>query len=221
VTDRTRARELAAEALARHDPTGWFETLYREAEELGTPIPWAELAPNPYLRAHVRPRSRDRGRAAIVVGCGLGDDAEWLAGAGFATTAFDISASAIRACRRRFPRSAVTYRVADLFRAPAEWRGRFDLVYESYTLQVLPVGPRSRAVGRIARLVAPSGELFVVARGREEKEPPGAMPWPLTRAELLGFRDHGLGLTRFEDSLDHERPPVRRFRATFRRPTAG
>jgi hypothetical protein len=37
-----------------------------------------------------------------------------------------------------FPQSAVDYRVADLFDAPSEWRGAFDLVHELYTLQALP-----------------------------------------------------------------------------------
>jgi hypothetical protein len=31
--DRTRARQLAREFNDKHDPTGWFEQLYREADE--------------------------------------------------------------------------------------------------------------------------------------------------------------------------------------------
>ena len=37
--DRTRARQLAAEYVAKGDPTGWFEQLYQEAEAGGSPIP--------------------------------------------------------------------------------------------------------------------------------------------------------------------------------------
>ena len=42
-----------------------------------------------------------RGRRALVVGRGMGRDSEYLAGLGFATVAFDFSATAIRAVRRR------------------------------------------------------------------------------------------------------------------------
>ena len=47
--DRTRARQLAAEYLAKGDPTGWFEHLYREGEEGKSIVPWMELRPNPNL----------------------------------------------------------------------------------------------------------------------------------------------------------------------------
>lgn len=43
------------------------------------------------------------GLSAVVVGCGLGDDAEALAAAGFAVTAFDVSGSAIAWAKERFP----------------------------------------------------------------------------------------------------------------------
>jgi hypothetical protein len=43
------------------------------------------------------------------------------------------------------------------------------------------------------------------------------MPWPVTRAEVEAIAAPGLTLVRFEDFLDDEEPPVRRFRALFRR----
>jgi hypothetical protein len=66
--------------------------------------------------------------------------------------------------------------------------------------------------------VLPGGELLVIARGREPSDPPGTMPWPLVRAELDGFRRAGLEETSFEDFMDAESPPVRRFRVHYRRP---
>ena len=50
---------------------------------------------------------------ALIIGCGLGDDAEALAKLGFEVTAFDISTSAIAWCQQRFPDSTVNYLVAD------------------------------------------------------------------------------------------------------------
>jgi len=67
----------------------------------------------------------------------------------------------------------------------------FDLVVEIYTLQVLPPELRHTAMDRLAGLVAPSGTLLVICRGRDPDDDPGAMPWPLTRAELDAFHvDH-------------------------------
>jgi hypothetical protein len=44
------------------------------------------------------------------------------------------------------------------------------------------------------------------------------MPWPLTRAEVEALAGLELRLESFEDFADREDPPVRRFRASFRRP---
>jgi len=43
------------------------------------------------------------------------------------------------------------------------------------------------------------------------------MPWPLIRMEVEGIAGSALRLLSFEDFLDQEAPPVRRFRAAFRR----
>jgi len=214
---RARARAVAEEALRRGDPVGWFETLYREVEGDWTRIPWADLAANPHVREWLSARRDRPGRRALIVGCGLGDDAEAAAARGYRTVAFDVAPTAVEGCRRRVPDSRVEYRVADLFDPPAEWASRFDLVVEVNTLQVLPEARRPEAMRRIAGFVAPGGTLLVVARGRDEKEDPGRMPWPLTRRELETFADAGLHEGRFEDFLDDETPPVRRFRAVFQR----
>jgi hypothetical protein len=43
------------------------------------------------------------------------------------------------------------------------------------------------------------------------------MPWPLTKEELTDFLRLGLREVSFEDYLDDEVPPVRRFRVEYRR----
>ncbi len=68
------------------------------------------------------------GREALVVGCGYGADAEYLALLGFHTTAFDFAPAAIAAARRKHPDTRVTSLVADVLNLPREWQGRFDLV---------------------------------------------------------------------------------------------
>jgi hypothetical protein len=215
---RTRARELAGQYVGSGDASGWFEPLYAEAGGDPHTIPWADLRPNPNLASWLdAQRPRRSGCPALVVGCGLGDDAELLAGSGFRVTAFDISATAITWCKRRFPGSNVAYEMRDLFRPPRAWHRAFDLVVEAYTLQVLPVAVRPPAMRQIAEWVSADGVLLVISRGREPHEPEGQMPWPLTRKELAVFEDAGLMSGRFEDYMDDEKPPVRRFRVSYRR----
>jgi len=191
--DRDRARALQDEYERHGDPTGWFDALYREAKDHPDLIPWARMAPRPELEAWLAAARPDlRGRSCLVVGCGLGDDAELLARAGGRVTAFDIAPAAIDWCRRRFPESPVSYQVADLLEPPATWQGHFDVVLECNTLQTMREEPQGRAVASVAGFVAPGGRLLVVCRGREPDEPMGELPWPLTRSELDAFTQHGL-----------------------------
>jgi len=216
--DRKRARELAKDFIQRQDPLGWFEALYQEAKTNWSLVPWADLAPNPNVLAwQARNRVDGKGKRALNVGCGLGDDAEELASWGFEVVAFDISSTAISLCRERFPSSPVEYIAADLFDAPASWRAGFDFVLESYTLQVLPAAGRPEAIERIASFVAPHGSVLAIARGREETDGLGEMPWPLTKAEFGLFEAAGLSCESWEDFMDAEIPPVRRFRACYQR----
>ena len=217
--DRARVRQLAQESLAKCDPVGWFDTLYAAAEGDASQVPWADMRVNPHFASWPgRACAAGRGAPVLVIGTGLGDDAEDLSRHGFNVTAFDVAAVAIQWCRRRFPGSSVDYQAADLLNPPAEWRGAFDFVLEVYTLQVLPQEARRQAIHRMAEFVAPGGTLLVVARGREVDDDPGAMPWPLVKSEFDRFVERGLKVESFEDFFDDEQPPVRRFRVELRRP---
>lgn len=183
------------------DPS--FEQIYTEAgADLGR-IPWARLEPHPKMRAWADTLDGPPGRA-IVIGTGLGDDAEELARRGFVTTAFDISPTAVRLARERFPGSSVDYRIADVFELPSGWRRRYDAIVEIRTLQSLPPGTRERAATAIADLLAPGGQLFVLCYGREDDLMPPRRPWPVTNAELATFtQDAGLAqLSRLDEPLN-------------------
>ncbi len=176
-----------------------FEELYARAGERLEAIPWASLSAHPALTVWLDGVSPVRGQSALVVGCGLGDDAEELSRRGCSVTAFDIAPSAIARCRQRFPRSKVDYRVADLFELPGEWRAAFDLVVEIRTLQSLPVPRRGDAARAIAGPVAAGGRLFVRCLGREEGEAVAERPWPVSPGELGAFIDVGLSELEFHD----------------------
>jgi SAM-dependent methyltransferase len=217
--NRARARELAAEFNRKGDPVGWFEALYREAEAGEAVIPWADLRPNSNLLDFWRLHPQQTGgKQALVIGSGLGDDAEQLAAWGYRTTAFDVAPTAISAARKRFPTSSVDYTVADLLTPPKSWQRKFDFVLEVYTLQALPAALRPRAMRAIAEFLRSEGVLLVIARGRDAADAEGQMPWPLTREELAEFVSAGLQEISFEDYFDPEEPAVRRFRAVYKRP---
>ena len=215
---RDTARKLIRESLAKGDPVGWFEALYAVADGDATIVPWADLTVNPNLADWIAASEIEgRGRKALVVGCGLGDDAEELSRVGFDVVAFDISPTAIGWCRSRFPQSSVHYRVADLFSPPAQWQSAFDFVLEAYTLQVLPEELHGAVIPKIAGFLAPGGRLLVITRGRDRADPAGKMPWPLTRADLDRFKKCDLAEIQFEGYVDNKVPPVRRFRVEYRR----
>lgn len=209
--------DLIRRALADNNPTAWFDTVYAEAEAGRGTIPWAHMEPHPDLLAWLdREQVNGAGQRALVVGCGLGDDAEELARRGFAVTAFDIAPRAIAACRRRFPHSQVEYRVANLLAAPDDWRGAFELVLESHTLQSLPWNLCAPAIAAVAGCVAPGGAALVLCLGRDPADDRRGIPWPLSRAELADFEGAGLREELFEDL--RAQTGRRRFRVVYRRP---
>ncbi|QPP05810.1 class I SAM-dependent methyltransferase [Streptomyces bathyalis] len=213
------ANRLASESLAEDDPTGWFERLYAEAAAGGATVPWDRDEPNALLVEWAERQALDvTGERALVVGSGLGRDAEYVAGLGFRTTAFDISPTAVRGARERFPDSEVDYVVADLLDPPAEWAGAFDLVVESITVQSMPLSVRAEVIVNVARTVAPGGRLVVISGIREEGEQVDGPPWPLTRSELDSFAVHGLRAARVEQVPHPGDPGALRWRAEFRRP---
>ena len=124
------------------------------------------------------PRNTSAGTRALVVACGLGDDAEELACRGCVVDAFDVSPTAIARARERFPDSRVAYLVADLFALPSGWRGRFDLVVEVQAIQSLPPGEHRAAVAAISDCLAPGGCMFLRTAVRAEDEPAPSRPWP-------------------------------------------
>ncbi len=215
-----QADRLAATSLAAGDPTGWFERLYSSAVAGEVPMPWDRTAPHPMLADWAGARGlTGAGQRAVVVGCGLGADAEYLAGLGFDTVGFDLSATAIRQAGERHPGSAVTYRQADLLDLPAEWTGAFDLVVEIFTVQALPASIRGAAIASVPTLVAPGGTLVVVAFADPEGAGTGdGPPWPLTRADVDAFAAGDLAPVQVEVVDLPDRPGEHRWRAELHRP---
>jgi hypothetical protein len=200
-----------------HDP---FEDIYRAVGDDLERVPWASLRPRPELVAWLGDSAwptAEHDLRALVIACGLGDDAEELARRGFSVVAFDVSPTAIELCGRRFPASRVTYLVADLLALPSSWAHAFDVVVEVNTVQSLFPHDHPAGIAAIAETVADGGALFLRCTGRGDDEPVHHRPWPLSRRELEDFAVAGLVQTSFVES--HTPSGDREFVVTYRRTT--
>jgi len=211
-------RNLAADAVAANDPTAWFDRLYVQANEGQATVPWDHEQPQQLLVDWAEQHGiSGHGEPALVIGAGLGRDAEYVAGLGFSTTAFDISETAVETARQRHPDSTVDYRVANLLELPPDWLGRFDFVFESLTVQSLPQPPRHTAIARVRELLRPGGTLLVVANARDEGAEVEGPPWPLTPSEVTLFAGDDVTVTATERITDDNDPAIQRWRIVCRR----
>ncbi len=213
-----KVRRLAVEAINKSAPTTWFEVLYASANGNAEQIPWAKLTPHPYLQDWLdNHQLSDEGKKALVIGCGLGDDAEALARFGFDVTAFDISPTAINWCRQRFPNSSVNYEIADLLAIPQQWFQAFDFVFECRNIQSLPLSLRPAVISSVASVVAPGGTLLLITRVRDTEDEPSVPPWPLSLSELAQLEN--LGLQKIEDLLffEYQETDIKQMRIAYQR----
>jgi SAM-dependent methyltransferase len=209
---REHIRQLAQSYLDKGDATGWFDALYKEADGDNERISWADLEPNRFFVEFAKNHDLQGGnRNALVVGCGLGDDARYLHDLGFKVTAFDISPTAIEWARRLHHDTDINFVAADLFDAPKEWYQAFEFVLEVYTIQPLPLEMRTQVIDAIANFVELHGKLVVVTRGREDDEIPAELPWALSRQDLSRFEKNGFEQVSFAEDMGDEDPPIPRF----------
>jgi 2-polyprenyl-3-methyl-5-hydroxy-6-metoxy-1,4-benzoquinol methylase len=209
-------KSLANISVDPQNPTGWFEPLYADAKGDSAQVPWAKNQPHPYLQQWLSINSAPAaGKLALVIGCGLGDDAELLASIGYQVTAFDISPTAIAWCHQRFPDSTVNYLVADLFDLDPQWQDKYDFIFECKTIQALPLNVRSQVIPKIAVLVAPQGTLLVIARHRDPDTIPDGPPWALSDVELSQFTELGLTEVQCDRFVEGEQVKVEQYRLEY------
>lgn len=215
---------LATDHLAEGDPVGWFDALYRRADRWAQSIPWAQQAPHPYLTDWLAdPVTPAPGSRAVVVGCGIGDDAVAVADQGYEVVAFDVSEEAVRWARERFPTAAVDWRVLDLLSLPGSLVGAFDLVVEIRTVQSLPGVVRDAAMHAIGSLAAPDGVVVVVTLLATDAQRARAWtgpPWAQAPSELAAYRAAGLERLALEHP-DPDGQDAMEVRLTFRRAAGG
>jgi len=171
---------------AQEEATAWFDNYYKDANKEMDTIAWAKGEVNPFLQEYLD-NFRETPSKAIVIGCGLGDDAFALYAAGFDVTAIDISEEAINWAKERFDGAEIDFRVADLFALPEELLGQFDFVFEAFTIQSLPLALRDRVITAITSLMKPDAKVLAVCNAKLDHERFDGPPWPLTFNELRLF----------------------------------
>jgi 2-polyprenyl-3-methyl-5-hydroxy-6-metoxy-1,4-benzoquinol methylase len=194
--------------------SAWFEELYKEHEEAHHNIPWARRKVNPLLQSYLDDREYCKG-TALVIGCGLGDDAYALDTAGYDVTAIDVSQTALDIAQKRFEYSTITFEKQDIFDMPEKYYHYFDFVFEALTIQSLPPEFREKMIKAVADTVAPHGQLLLVAHKKENAN--DGPPWPLEEEEVALFKSHGLKELEFELHSEDSKISNQKFRVLYER----
>ena len=211
-------KKIVKEHQEKDDVLGWFDSIYTDAKGDYRAVFWADLEPSPYLIEWIQHNETDSTvKKAIVVGCGIGDDAEALSSFGYEVTAFDVSPEAIKLCKKRYPKTKVKYRVENLFEYPKEWQENFDLVYECNTIQVLPHKYRRDARDSMVAFLKKEGYILVSCRSRKKGEQLDAIPLPLDKDEIDGFVKCGLTEQSFLAYDDTQTPSVPHFFGVYKK----
>ena len=193
----------------------FFESIYKQSAGDEKRIPWAELETNPILQEYLQMHLGEG--KAIVIGCGLGDDAFALEEAGFEVTAIDISKTAINWCKDRYAYTNIDFRVQDIFELPEAMLGQYDFIFESRTIQSLPLMYRDKIIGAISSLLAPRGKILAIANGKNEGERHNGPPWPLERNELRLFENYELNELEFSIFAEISGLSSLKFRALYQK----
>ena len=190
--------------IDENQPNDWFETLYSETNEQGQGVPWAKMSPHPVFKSWMDKHVNIGGeKTALVVGCGLGDDAIELEKNGFQVTAFDVSDSAVELCKKRFPDSTVSFVQDDLLKGIPKWYQQFDFVLEIFTIQAIPPKYEETIIKNIADFVSKDGKLLVVTEVQYEKRTfKNGPPWLLNESYKKSFENHGLKLIEHSNSFE-------------------
>ena len=155
-------REAGPQESARANRHWWDAEARAYQDEHGDFLGDADLlwCPEGLREADVHLLGDVAGRDVLEIGCGAGQGARWLVGAGARVTALDVSYAQLLESRRLDDRTGT--RVVRTVQADAQWlplaSGRFDLVVSAFG--AIPfVADSARTMRECARVLRPGGRL--------------------------------------------------------------
>ena len=174
------------------------------------------MQPHPCLKNWIK-IANITNKKALVIGCGLGDDSEFLAQYKANVTAFDIAPSSIEWCKKRFNNSSVNYLVADLLNLDNSWKNSLDIIFESRTIQALPITIRKEVIEAIATLLKAKGTLLIVTRLLDKEDTIDGPPWPVSEEELSQFSEYGYQEMKRIPYIDPNNPSIKQALIEYQR----
>lgn len=211
---RSRLKQMSDAAASTSDPLSWFEELYSSAQGDDYWIPWSDGSPSPLVVEWAIGKPPGR---ALVVGCGLGEDAVLLDKIGWDVVAFDLSPTAVEWAKKRHEKTDINWVVADLLNPPDEWVSEFELVLEVHILQAIPENIRHDAASKLPLFVAKGGHLVCIGRFDEDGDSHEGPPWPL-KQEFIESIGKPLGqMSMVKATLPDDDLSITRYRAIWLR----
>lgn len=170
---------------------GWDSTYRRDSRP-----PWDKGFPSSHLKAAVEDGRIKPGRA-VVLGCGTGTNAIYLAKKGFDVTAVDIAPTALNLAEEKAKQANVTVRwqLADVLAPPVDLEP-FDFIFDRGCYHGVRRGNAAGYVAAVKRLSRPGTQLLILAGNANEERHYG--PPRVKEEELRGDFSTDFEFTRLD-----------------------
>lgn len=162
--------------------------------------PWNLNEPHPELKS-ILPQLKLTKRRILVLGCGLGHDAAYIAEQGHIVTAIDISPTAIETAQKTYSHiNNLRFEVGDIFNLDEKYYKQFDIVFEHTLYCAISPDQRKNLIKVWRRCLEDTGHLLGIffVNPKRTGPPFGGSEWELKN--LLENSFHFLYWTRLQFS---------------------
>ena len=159
------------------------QSVFWESRYLSANAPWDLGEPTPPLVSFLQQAIAPKSGKIIVLGCGQGQDAVFLAQQGLTVTAVDFAPSAVQATQNLAASKEVTLTVMeqDIFSLKENHKNQFDYLFEHTCFCAIAPECRQDYVELAATLLKPNGALYGIFFTHNRD---GGPPWATTIAEV-------------------------------------